>query len=638
MKTVNLVVSDAEETARLKNVGSTPRPSFLRRGSLIQRRDHKVKAFLLRRIHILSWIRDYNAKTAISDLIAGITLGLTMIPQAIAYAALANVPSQYGLYSAFAGSFLYVLFGSIPQVSIGPTNLMALLTLQFTMDKPVEFVVILTFLAGVMEFLMGVLKLEFLVEFISVPVTTAFTTATSLIIISSQLKGILGIKYTAKGFADYIIGLFNRYSEIQLGDSLLGLCCIIALLSLRFLNNIPVSTNTKAGICLKKFLWYISISRNAITVLITSTVAYHWIMQADEVPFKLSGNVEPGIPTFQLPPFSIDYNNKTLNILEICSELGSGIIVIPLVAVLMNVAIAKSFTSGRIVDASQEMLTLGIVNIIGSCFSSMPACGAFTRSAVSHASGVQTPMAGLYTGIIVVLALSLLTPYFAYIPKATLAAVLICAVIFMIDFKLVLRFWRENRRDFYSWCGCLIACLVLGVEIGLLVGVALTCFHLLSMWARPKTTVKVEELDGNQYIRITPNAGLYFPGIDYLRERTNRATAAAEFHVPVVIDCSKFTGLDFTSAKGIGNIAGDVNKHKQLLILQNLEVSLQKYIDMKHDIIFCNKDSKLQEILTQEGIRNGTIPLMQHIRASIDLGYKVDPLIKVDDSQLVRRE
>lgn len=146
------------------------------------------------------------------------------------------------------------------------------------------------------------------------------------------------------------------------------------------------------------------------------------------------------------------------------------------------------------------------------------------------------------------------------------------------------------------------------------------------------------QLEGNQYIRITPNAGLYFPGIDYLRERTNRATAAAEFHVPVVIDCSKFTGLDFTSAKGIGNIAADVNKHKQLLILQNLEVSLQKYIDTNYDIIFCNKDSKLQEILTQEGIRNGTIPLMQHIRASIDLGYKVDPLITVDESQQVRRD
>ncbi|XP_055699169.1 sodium-independent sulfate anion transporter-like isoform X2 [Phlebotomus papatasi] len=632
-------IPDAEDRARLKNVGSTPRPSFLRRGSLIQKRDHKVKAAIIRRIHILSWIKSYSTKAAISDLIAGITLGLTMIPQAIAYAALANAPSQYGLYSAFAGSFLYVIFGSIPQVSIGPTNLMSLLTLQFTMDKPVEFIVILTFLAGIMEFLMGVLKLEFLVEFISVPVTSAFTTATSLIIIASQLKGIFGITYSAKGFADYIIGLFGRLSEVKLGDSLLGLFCIIFLLSLRFLNNIPVSTNTKLGAFLKKFLWYISISRNAITVLITSFIAYYWIVDSGEsVPFKLSGKVEPGIPTFQLPPFNIDYHNRTLNILEICSELGAGIVVIPLVAVLMNVAIAKSFTAGTTVDASQEMLTLGCINIIGSCFQSMPACGAFTRSAVSHASGVQTPMAGLYTGIIIVLALSLLTPYFAYIPKATLAAVLICAVIFVIDLKLVVRLWRESRRDFYSWCGCLIACLVLGVEIGLLVGVALTCFHLLSMWARPKTSVKVEELEGNQYIRITPNAGLYFPGIDYLRERTNRATAAAEFHVPVVIDCSKFTGLDFTSAKGIGNIAADVNNHKQLLILQNLEVSLQKYIDTNYDIIFCNKDSKLQEILTQEGIRNGTIPLMQHIRASIDLGYKVDPLITVDESQQVRRD
>lgn len=163
------------------------------------------------------------------------------------------------------------------------------------------------------------------------------------------------------------------------------------------------------------------------------------------------------MPQIGFPPFEIVHHNHTMSFGEICSELGSGIIVVPLVAVLANVAIAKAFSkfdlllylskdswliircfvlciiaSGQAVDASQEMLTLGLCNIVGSCVKSMPICGAFTRSAVSNASGVKTPMAGLYVSVMAVLALSLLTPYFYYIPVATLASVLVIAVMFMV--------------------------------------------------------------------------------------------------------------------------------------------------------------------------------------------------------------
>lgn len=124
---------------------------------------------------------------------------------------------------------------------------------------------------------------------------------------------------------------------------------------------------------------------------------------------------------------------------------------------------------------------------------------------------------------------------------------------------------------------------------------------------------------------------MFYPGIDYIREKTNAAAASADYGVPVVVDCAKFTGLDYTAANGIENLAEDLNKNKQRLILQNLDPSLQKFIHTSsNDLLFCNKEEKLREILTQEGILNGKIPLMQHIRASIDLGYRVEPLIKVD--------
>lgn len=118
-----------------------------------------------------------------------------------------------------------------------------------------------------------------------------------------------------------------------------------------------------------------------------------------------------------------------------------------------------------------------------------------------------------------------------------------------IDFKLPVQLWRKNRRDFIAWLACLIACLSAGVEIGLLCGVILNILHLLFMWARPETVVKIDEMDNMQYIRIVPNVGMFFPGIDHLRETVNKAASAAEYKVPAVIDCTKFNGLDYTSAQ-----------------------------------------------------------------------------------------
>lgn len=225
--------------------------------------------------------------------------------------------------------------------------------------------------------------------------------------------------------------------------------------------------------------------------------------------------------------------------------------------------------TGKMLDATQEMLALGLCNIFGSFFMAMPTCGAFTRSAVSQASGVKTPFAGLYTGLIILLALSLLTPFFTYIPRATLASILCCAVAFMvsiyqlqywcnwstplhsfqIDFGIAKKLWYSNKKDLFSWALCLSSALLFGVEIGLLVGISLSAFHLLVLWARPETKVKITDVDGIQYIRVTPIAGLYFSGIDYLRQKVTVASQRANYQVPVCIDCSKFTGLDYTSAQ-----------------------------------------------------------------------------------------
>lgn len=194
-----------------------------------------------KRIHILSWLPSYTKVDFIGDVIAGITVGLTMMPQAIAYAALADLPAQYGLYTAFIGSFAYVFFGTIKEVSIGPTSLMALLVFSYTEGYPVEYIILLCFLCGVVQLLMGILKLGFLVDFISAPVTSGFTSATSVMIVLTQFKGLTGIKFTNHGVFDLIKQLILHILEFKKGDTILGVSCVAFLLLMRVGNSLVIA-------------------------------------------------------------------------------------------------------------------------------------------------------------------------------------------------------------------------------------------------------------------------------------------------------------------------------------------------------------------------------------------------------------
>ncbi|XP_055856699.1 sodium-independent sulfate anion transporter [Episyrphus balteatus] len=584
---------------------------------------------------IFGWICDYDTECAINDFIAGITLGLTIIPESIACALLAGLPAHYGLCSAFLGSFVYLFFGSIDKVIVGPTSLVALVSVQFTMGKPVEFAVVLTFLAGIVQLIMGSLQLGFLFEFISMPVIKAFSTATAILVIESQIKVMLGIKYLAAGFIESIRTLSFRLDESNLGDFLMGLSAIIFLVFFEFLGRVAERPNQPK---VKKLIYqYLSFSRNTLIVFITAMVTVVWISQLPAqtsetlsnttlvVPYALSKTAMSGFPNFTFPAMKIVTPEKTFYFVDILAELNLGIIVIPIVGVLTNISIGKLNPKCR-ASANQELFTLGLCNIIGSSVQSMPTSGAFTRYAISSACGLKTPMANLYSGMIVLLALGFLSPYLNYIPEATLAAILMCAIVTLIDFNLPLRLWQESRRDFYIWCICFSACVMFGVEVGLLVGIIITVSYLLYLWARPEVTVKIDSIDDMQYISVTPGNGVYFPAINFLRGKILKACIQADFKIPVVINCKMITGLDYTAAQGISRLSTDLCQegNGSLLILYHMNMNQQKLIDLTENLVFCESKEKIREFLTQESLRNGFINLKAHIRASIDLGYKVD--------------
>ncbi|XP_035729143.1 sodium-independent sulfate anion transporter-like isoform X2 [Vespa mandarinia] len=497
-----------------------------------------------RRIPILEWLPKYDSEKFFNDAIAGVTVGLTVMPQGLAYATLAGLEPQYGLYSAFIGAMVYVIFGSCKDITIGPTALMALMTHEYVQGRSPDFAILLAFLTGCLQLLMACLHLGVLIDFISVPVTVGFTSATSVIIVASQLKGLLGLKITSQGFLDTLIKVFQNIHQISPWDSVMSFTCIIILLSFRKMKDIKLcSDEKKAPTCqriLSKTIWMLSTARNAIIVIICSVIAYNMNTSESNNPFILT-------------------------------ELGTSIVLVPIIGVLGNVAIAKAFANGGKIDATQELLTLGICNLLGSCASAMPVTGSFSRSAVNHASGVKTPMGGLYTGVLILLALSLLTPYFYFIPKASLAAVIICAVIYMIEYEVVKLMWKSSKKDLIPMFVTFLFCLIIGVEYGILLGVGTNLIFLLYPSARP--TVHVDKCttdSGAEYLLITPGNSLYFPAVDFIKQSVGDAgVKEGSSQLPVVVDCRYVLGADFTAAKGIATLISEFNNRKQSLYFLN---------------------------------------------------------------------
>lgn len=307
-------------------------------------------------------------------------------------------------------------------------------------------------------------------------------------------------------------------------------------------------------------LWLIATARNAILVLFSSLYAFY-AHQHGQSPFILTGNVKPGLPDFQPPPFETSYpssNGTTvaMTFTDMIAELGTSIALVPIIAVLGNVAISKAF-GGSGIDATRELVALSLSNILGSFFSSIPVTGSFSRSAVNHASGVRTPIGGLYTGTLVILALGVLTPYFRYIPRAALSAVIISAVIFMIEYEVVKPLWRCSRREVWTVTLTLVLSLCVGVEIGLLSGVFLDVAFLVQRTARPVLSFDHRvSPSGIEYTMVKPRHSLLcFPAVEYVRNGINSAIKERDSDPKcIVLDCRNVQELDYTAAKGIGSL------------------------------------------------------------------------------------
>ncbi|XP_055706994.1 sodium-independent sulfate anion transporter-like isoform X2 [Phlebotomus papatasi] len=518
------------------------------------------KSTLLKRLPILNWLPKYQLNYLFSDFVAGLTVGLTAIPQGIAYAVVAGLEPQYGLYSGFMGCFMYFLFGSCKDITIGPTAIMSLMVANYVTASP-DYAVLSCFLSGILIFLLGVLNLGFLVQFISVPVTAGFTSAAAITIASTQLKALFGLPGHANDFIEAWSNFFQHISDIQLWDTVLGVITVICLLVLKKMNSIQKW---------RVFFRYLSLSRNALAVISGTVLAYLLFTFNDKTPFTLTGNVVSGLPPFQPPPFTTTVNNETVPFSEMIKTLGSGIVAIPLVSILESVAVAKAFSKGKTVDATQEMIALGMCNIMGSFVLSMPITGSFTRTAVNNTSGVRTTLGGVFTGILILLALGFLAQTFYFIPKTTLAAVILAAMFSMVEYELLFKLWRTRRIEVLPFLVTLIACLLLGLEYGIVIGVGVNILFVLYSTARPSTPHDIRKISDTEVLVVSPDQSLVFSAAENFKYKVLKYTLNAPDTLNLIVLNGHYVqSIDFTAAMNLNTLVGDLKIMGKSLVFWN---------------------------------------------------------------------
>lgn len=427
---------------------------------------------------IFRWLPNYSAKWLVSDIVAGTTIGLLLIPQSLAYAKIADIPEEYGLMSSWIPPLIYALMGTSKDLCPGPTSIIGVLVAEVINDyrnegySPQQIAGVLTFLVGLISLVVGMLKMGFVLSFISVPVLSGFVSAAGLLTILSQVSALFGYE-ASNGTAAKIYGIFANLPKARLYDTLIGLGSILVL----YLTEKVGQRWSKKY----KIIWVITICRNAILIMIFTTISFLVNKDADEPYFEIAKTSDAEIKLPTLPPSSL--------ILKLMRRS----IAVFVAMALEHMAIAKTFAkkNNYEVDGSQELVFLGVSNLLNGFFPTIPGGGSFSRSAVNSDSGVKTPFSGIITSGFVVISLYFLTGALYWIPKAALAGVIITAVwSLLLGPSTFYRYWRISFSDFVASMIAFWVTLFVSIELGVAFAVLFNFIHVIfCMILSPTTNV-----------------------------------------------------------------------------------------------------------------------------------------------------
>ncbi|MDO8271201.1 MAG: sulfate permease [Gammaproteobacteria bacterium] len=510
---------------------------------------------------ILDWGRRYNRDTFVSDGVAALIVTIMLIPQSLAYALLAGLPPEVGLYASVAPLLLYAVFGTSRVLAVGPVAVVSLMTAAAIGEHAVAgtpeywaIAITLAFLSGAMLTLMGVLRLGFLANFLSHPVISGFISASGLLIAVSQVKTLMGVTAEGENFFALVHSLVLHATNTHMLTLTMGILTTAFLFWARKgLKPLLLGLGLKARLAdvLTKTGPVLAI---AVTTLLT------WGLDWQGQGVKIVGTVPQGLPPLTMPLWDM----------ALWKELAIPALLISIVGFVESVSVGQTLAAKRRqrIEPDQELVALGAGNLSAAFTGGFPVTGGFARSVVNFDAGAQTPAAGVFTALGITLASLFLTPALYFLPQATLAATIIVAVLSLVDFGILKRTWAYSKADFVAVLATLGGTLGLGVEAGLVIGVSVSLALFLLRSSRPHIA-EVGLVPGTESFRnvlrhavkVSPelislrvDESLYFANSRALEDRINSAVATNPQLKHVVLQCSGINSIDASALESLETI------------------------------------------------------------------------------------
>lgn len=518
-------------------------------------------------IPALNWLRNYQSKHLFGDITAGIIVTSLLIPQGMAYALLAGLPPQIGLYASILPAIIYPLLGTSQVLAVGPVAvdsiMVAAAIAKLAPQGSSEYLALaiaLAFLVGIIEIGMGVLRMGFLVNFLSRSVISGFISGAAIIIGFSQVKHLLGLKIpSTESFIELLTLILGKITEVNWVTLSLGLASIAILL---YFNQPLVKLLKRQGWSEQRIL---PISKSApLLVVILGTLLVS-VFQWDRVAgVKIVGMVPLGLPPLSIPSFD----------LQTWRSLLPAALAIALVGYMEGFSGAQALASKRRekIDPNQELIAFGAANMSAAFTGGYPVTGGVSRSVVNFAAGANTGLASIITGILVAITVMFFTSWFYFLPQTCLAATIITAVYKLIDFATLKRMWNYDKADAIAWLVTFSAVLGLGVEKGIIFGAIVALSLHLWHTSRPhiaivgrlgesehfRNVLRYEVKTSPQVLAIRVDASLYFANAKYMENFLSREISDRPDVTSVVLVCSAVNLIDASALEVLESLIADL--------------------------------------------------------------------------------
>jgi len=511
-----------------------------------------------RYLPILDWGKDYNRDIFANDMLAAVIVTIMLIPQSLAYALLAGLPAEMGIYASILPIIFYAIFGTSRALAVGPVAVVSLMTAaavgniaQQGTPEYITAAITLAFLSGAFLVGLGLFRLGFLANFLSHPVIAGFITASGIIIAASQLKHILGINASGHNLFELVVSLIEHLGQINWITFVIGAFATATLFWVRKgLKPLLIKKGMKprmADVAAK--------SGPVAVVAVTTFVA--WAFSLADYGVKTVGAVPQGLPPLTAPSFSPD----------LWASLVGSAILISIIGFVESVSVAQTLAAKKRqrINPDQELIGLGMANLGGAFTGGYPVTGGFARSVVNFDAGAETPAAGAFTAMGLLLASLFLTPLLYHLPQATLAATIIVAVLSLVDFSILKKTWTYSRADFAAVSVTILATLGLGVEIGVTMGVALSILIHLYRSSKPHMAV-VGQVPGTEHYRnvlrhdvithdtiltLRVDESLYFANARYLEDKIYDMVAQRPKLKHVILMCPAVNEIDMSALESL---------------------------------------------------------------------------------------